>query len=282
MLSGQVEGVEPEPDWIELSGVKLFADGGTSSYTAAFHDAYPGRPGHVGALCYSDAEMEALIGTAHQAGAQILVHACGDRAQDQVLRAFEKMAPRGQSDRPHRIEHGGNTLWDEARAAWCRRAGVSPVPNCEFIYNYGEFWQGALGPARARRCVPLRSMLDAGFEVAGTADTTGGALITLNPLHNMWRAVTRTTFRGRVIDPDERITVDEALTMYTRSAAIAGGHGGSRGTLEVGKLGDLVVLSADLDAIRPDELQAVRVTHTVVDGRVVFSEDGREIRKDGA
>jgi predicted amidohydrolase YtcJ len=116
-------------------------------------------------------------------------------------------------------------------------------------------------------------MLDAGFEVAGTADTTGGALITLNPLHNMWRAVTRTTFRDRVIDPDERISIDEALTMYTRSAAIAGGYGESRGTLEVGKLGDLVVLSADLDRVVPDELRDVRVTHTVAGGRLVFSVD---------
>jgi len=274
LLTRRVEDVEIERDWVELSGVKLFADGGTSSYTAAFHEAYPGRPGHLGSLNYTDEELEELVGTAHRAGAQILVHACGDRAQDQVLRTFEKVAPDSPRERPHRIEHCGNTLWDDERAAWCRRVGVSPVPNCEFIYNYGEFWQGALGPSRARRCVPLRSMLDAGFEVAGTADTTGGALITLNPLHNMWRAVTRRTFRNRIIDPDERISIDEALTMYTRSAAIAGGYGGSRGTLEVGKLGDLLVLSADLDGIGPDDLRAVRVTHTVVDGRVVFSEDG--------
>jgi predicted amidohydrolase YtcJ len=266
-----VDGVETEPDWLELRGVKLFADGGTSSYTAAFHQDYPSRPGHAGKLSYDDAEMEDLIGTAHRAGVQILVHACGDRAQDQVLRAFEKVAAGSPPERPHRMEHLGNTLWDGDRAAWCRRAGVLPAPNCEFIWNYGEFWPGALGADRARKCVPLRSMLDAGFEVPGTADTTGGALVTLSPLHNMWRAVTRKTFRDRVIDPEERISIGEALTMYTRSAAIAGGCGASRGTLEKGKLGDLVMLSTDVDRITPDELEDVRVAHTVVGGQVVFS-----------
>jgi predicted amidohydrolase YtcJ len=169
-------------------------------------------------------------------------------------------------DRRHRLEHGGNVLWTAARAARCKQLGISPVPNVGFIHIYGEFWPSVFGEARARARVPLRTMLDQGFEIAGSSDTTGGDLVMMNPFHNMWAMITRQSYKGNVLDAEEAIDLDEALTVYTRNGAIAGRYLDSRGTLEIGKLADVVIASADLHAIPIDEIRHVKADCTIVDG----------------
>jgi predicted amidohydrolase YtcJ len=250
--------------------VKLFVDGGTSAHTAAFYEEYLDAPGRRGALCYELEQLTAHIREAHAAGAQVALHAAGDLAQDVSLAAFELAGVRPELDLRPRIEHGANTAWTGWRSAWCRRLGVLPVPNLGFIYNYGEFWPRSLGE-RGKRCVPLRTLLDEGFPVPSSSDTTGGDPRLLSPFHNIWCAVTRKTFTGRTIDPEQRIAPEQALAMYTRHAAHAAFWERSRGTLEVGKLADVVVLDRDLDGVADEQLDQVGVEHTIVDGRVVYS-----------
>jgi predicted amidohydrolase YtcJ len=300
VASGAIGDVELEHGWFEGGAVKLFADGGTSSHTAAFYEEYLDAPGRRGALNYELGELAELIASAQQVGAQVAVHAAGDLAQDVTLAAFERAgslaAPPSAATpssgatsssvakppsavttanpyahlRP-RIEHGGNTAWNSRRTAWCKRLGVLPVPNLGFIHNYGEFWPRSLGERRSRDCVPLRELLDAGLGVPGTSDTTGGDPRLLNPFHNIWCAVARETFAGRVIDPRQRITREEGLTMYTRFAAHAGHWEGSRGTLAPGLLADVAVLAQTLADVDDADLGAVTVAHTIVNGRLVYS-----------
>ncbi len=222
VASGAIADVPLRADWFEGGGVKLFVDGGSSSHTAAFYEEYLDAPGKRGALTYELGELTDHIRQAFEAGAQVALHAAGDLAQDISLAAFELAGARAGDGRRSRIEHGANTAWSAQRTAWCKRAGVLPVPNLGFIYNYGEFWPRSLGEQRSRDCVPLRTLLAEGFEVPGTSDTTGGDPRLLNPFHNMWCAMTRTTFAGRTIDPGERIDREQALAMYTRHAAHAG------------------------------------------------------------
>jgi predicted amidohydrolase YtcJ len=270
VASGAIGDVPLERDWFEGGAVKLFADGGTSSHTAAFYEEYLDAPGRRGALSYELGELAELIAEAQKAGAQVAVHAAGDLAQDITLAAFELAGTTPQAGLRPRIEHGANTAWTARRAEWCGRLGVLPVPNLGFIHNYGEFWPRSLGERRSRDCVPLRSLLDAGFQVPGTSDTTGGDPRLLNPFHNIWCAVTRETFAGRTIDPDQRISREEGLSMYTRFAAHAGHWETSRGTLAPGMLADVVVLSQSLDEVSDGDLGAVTVAQTVVDGRLVY------------
>jgi predicted amidohydrolase YtcJ len=281
IASGRIGDVALRPGWMEGGGVKLFADGGTSSHTAAFYEAYLDAPGR-GALNHELSEFVEMISTAQSAGAQVAVHACGDLALDLVLAAFELAGTTPDSGLRPRIEHGANTTWTPARSRWCARLGVLPVANLGFIHNYGEFWPRSLGEARSRDCVPLRTLLDAGFPVPGTSDTTGGDPRLLNPFHNMWCAVTRRTFTGRVVDPDQRITLEEALIMYTRHAAHAGHWEGSRGLLAPGLLGDAIVLDRPLEGISGEELGEVRVAHTIVAGELVYSEGERVCPPGGA
>ncbi len=271
VASGAIADVPLQPDWFEGGGVKLFLDGGTSSHTAAFYEEYLDAPGKRGALTYELGELTEHVRDSHLAGAQVALHAAGDLAQDIALAAFELAGVTADGDLRPRIEHGANTAWTPRRTAWCKRLGVLPVPNLGFIYNYGEFWPRALGDRRSRDCVPLRTLLQQGFEVPGTSDTTGGDPRLLNPFHNMWCAITRRTFAGRTIDPDQRITREQALTMYTRHAAHAGFWERSRGTLEEGKLADIVVLDQPIDQLEEEQLAELTVAHTIVDGKLVYS-----------
>ncbi len=272
IAEGGMAGVTGEPDWFEYGGVKLFADGGTSSHTAAFYEDYLDRPGTSGELVYDSDELFRIVCLAHSQGAQIMVHAAGDRAYDAVLDAFERaLAATPNPDARHRIEHGANVAWSQARTARCLDLGVLPVPNVGFIRTYGEFWEQALGAARARPSVPLRALISAGLQVPGTSDTTGGDTSLLEPLRNMATALDRLTLAGRVIDPDERLHLDEALLMYTRFAAYAGRVDESRGTLELGKLADIVVLSARLVDSDPEPLKSVSVQLTIVGGEIRYS-----------
>jgi predicted amidohydrolase YtcJ len=218
-------------------------------------------------------ELAAVFASARETDSQVMVHAAGDLAQDTMLDAVEAAARGGARTLRHRIEHGANTAWTAARAQRCRRLGVTPVPNPGFIYNYGEFWLGALGPVRSARCAPLRTLIEQGFTVAGNSDTSGADPILLNPFHNMWCTMRRETFRGRVLDPDERISRDQAMTMYTRSAAELGHMERTRGTLELDKLADVVVLSAPVDLVRDEDWEELKVLHTIVDGRLVYCAD---------
>jgi hypothetical protein len=273
IASGAIGDAEQEADWFEAGGIKVFADGGTSTHTAAFHADYADRPGWKGTLGMTVDDLAEVFAAAREHRSQVMVHAAGDLAQDSMLDAVELAADGSAATLRHRIEHGANIAWTPARAERCRDLGVTPVPNPGFIYNYGEFWGPALGTERSARCVPLRTLIDQGFTPAGNSDTSGADPILLNPFHNMWCTMRRQTFRGRVLDTEERISRDEALTMYTRSAAEAGRMEDTRGTLEVGKLADVIVLSEPVDAVRDEDWERLKVLHTVVDGRLVYSAD---------
>jgi hypothetical protein len=263
-------------DWFEFDAVKLFADGGTSVCTAAFHEDYKGQPGNRGSLVYGDDELRGLLSAAHQHGLQALVHACGDRAQDQVIAAFGDIADRDQiAAARHRVEHLGNVGWTAERAHASQATGVLPIPNIGFTYHFGEYWPRALGEEIAYAALPLRSMLKLGFPLPGTSDTSGPDLVILHPLHNIVNATLRETYAGRVVNPGERIQPSNGIDMYTRGSAYGCRIEANRGSLEVGKLADIAVIdgwSGDTDD--EEKLRGLGVAHTIVGGKVVWSADG--------
>lgn len=272
IAGGDLGGVAAQPDWFEFGGVKLFADGGTSSHTAAFYEDYADSPGTRGELTYPAEELAALVRVAHEHDVQVLIHAAGDRAYDTALDAFEHA--QAASPRPklrHRIEHGANTAWSDERTQRCLRLGVLPVPNVGFIRTYGDFWEQALGAGRARPSIPLRTLIEAGLPVPGSSDTSGGDPSLLDPLRNMATALARRTLSGRQIDLGERLDVDQALVMYTRNAAYAGRWESVLGTLESGQLGDAVVLSRRIEDDASEPFDGLCVHHTIVAGRRVYT-----------
>jgi predicted amidohydrolase YtcJ len=254
--------------WLRLGGVKLFLDGGLTAAAAAMHEPYPHLPGYRGELAFSPDELRERIEELDQAGHQIMVHAIGDRALDEVLDAFERLPGRRPVESGmHRIEHGGNLFMTTERIERFKRAGVLPIPQPSFIYSTASGYRRFLGPERSRDLMPFRKLLDAGLAVPGNSDSAGVEARMHEPMFGIWCLVNRRANTGEVLDIEQAVTVKEGLRMYTRNAALSLGELDNRGSLEVGKFADFVVLDRDPGAMPADQLLEVAVDSTWVGGR---------------
>ena len=237
--------------WLRIGGLKGFVDGSLGSHTAAFHEPFTDAPGDRGLL-------------------QVMVHAIGDRANGLLLDLYERVgAENGPRDRRFRIEHAQHIApADIPRFA---ELGVIPAMQPYHAIDDGRWAEKVIGPERARTTYAFRSLLDAGASPAFGSDWF---VAPPTPLEGIYAAVTRRTLDDAHPDgwvPEEKITVAEALRGYTRDAARAGFAEGELGTLEPGKLADLVVLDRNLFQIPPDQIRDVGVTATIVGGRVVHA-----------
>jgi hypothetical protein len=249
-------------DRLRIDTVKFFADGGLSGATAALSVPYR-HADTRGVLRMDGHEFLALAREAHEAGWRIATHAIGDVAIDQVLRVYEALGP---GPVRHRIEHFGLPTPDHlARAA---SLGVIAVPQTIFLRALGRNFRAYLPDSLLLRAYPVRSMLDAGVEVALSSDAP--VVEDDSPLAGVEAAVSRLDAEGHAIAPDEAITLDEALDAYTRGGAVASGDQATRGRLAAGRQADLTVLSGDLRTTSPDALATLRVSQTWVDGQLVF------------
>ena len=237
-------------DWIRLGALKILADGSMGSGTAAFFEPYVDDPATTGLLLFQPDELERLIREADAAGFQLAVHAIGDRANSLVLDAFEKAAAR-----PTAPATGASA---SSTRSTCAKADLAALPRAG---------RGRLGAAlplhrrhalrgeapRARRDCPTptagSSFLDAGVTVAFGTDWF---VEPLDPRLGLYAAVTREFPEGGPaggFEPQEKITLEDALDLYTRGSAFAEFAEERKGTLEPGKLADLVVFGADLFAL---------------------------------
>ncbi|RZQ63327.1 amidohydrolase [Amycolatopsis suaedae] len=253
-------------EWLRIGPMKLFADGSLIGRTAAMHDDYTGDPGNRGYFQTPEDELTETIRRAHLAGWQIATHAIGDRAVSVVLDAYAAaLAEHPRADHRHRIEHCAVlSPADLTRLAELR---LIPSPQGRFVNEIGDGMRAALGPERENWCYRLRSLLDAGCVLPASSDrpVVDGA-----PLLGIRDMVHRRTAGGYLLGAEERITPEQALRAYTAGSAYAAFRERDVGTLEVGKLADLAVLSDDpTDA---EGLERARVVATVVGGELVYQE----------
>ena len=243
-------------EWLRLGGVKLFADGSLGAGNAALSEAYLDREGR-GKLNYDDEELSRIVVEAHEHGWQVLAHAIGDRAIEQVLRAYE-LAGVEPADR-YRIEHF--ELASDKQLEWAARLGLiaSMQPNFLQWAEPGGLYETRLGEERTGRISPHRLALDAGLKLAFGSDC-----MPLGPLFGIHRAVNAPY-------PAQRLTVEEALRCYTLGGAYASFEEGLKGSLEPGKLADLVVLSTD-PFNQPEEIERIQVEMVFIGGELVFAQ----------
>lgn len=236
------------------------------------HEDFANDPGNRGYFQQPEEELAETILRAHAAGWQIATHAIGDRAISVVLDAYEaalKAHPR--QDARHRIEHAA--VVSPAQLARIAELGLVPVPQGRFVHEIGDGMVAALGPERESWCYRLRSFLDAGCVLPGSSDrpVVNGA-----PLLGLADMVRRRTSGGHLLGAAERITPREALRAYTYGSAYAAFREREVGTLEIGKLADLAVLSAD--PTDEPSLDDVRVLATVVGGELVYERGTTDAR----
>ncbi len=260
-------------EWLNVGGVKIFVDGALMGLSAATHDPYRNMPttDYRGILKFDEYRpFGRLVRRAHDAGLQLCVHAIGDKAQDWALTAYEEVLTANPRPHRHRIEHMGNLMTDRRRISRARALGITPVTTVEWVFEEGDFIEWYLGPERAAQSWPLRSMLDAGLTVANCSDTVGATPFSTNPFYSMWSAVTRQTFLGKQLIPEEAVSVKEALRLYTTGAAYAGMEEMEKGSIEPGKLADLIVIDRDILTVPEDQIKDIKVEMTVLGGRIVY------------
>lgn len=258
-------------DWLASGFVKFFMDGVIDSATAVRLDDYPGQPGYKGAEALHSAEGFAAAATeCARRGLQIAVHAIGDGAVRRVLDGYAAAeAATGRRDLRHRIEH--IELID--RADIPRLAALGVVASLQPCHAPGaqdfplQPAMDVIGRARWADAYLCRDLAQAGARIAFATDWP---VADIDPLRCIQAAVTRAPYPGGT---DQRLDLHAALAAYTTGGAWAERTEDRKGRLAPGFLGDLVVLSGDIEAAAPQAIGAMTVTHTVCGGRLVWGPD---------
>jgi predicted amidohydrolase YtcJ len=259
----------PGDHWIRLAGVKGFVDGSLGSTTALFFDPYLDEPGSHGLVVTNEDSLKSWIAGADSAGLQVVVHAIGDRANALLLDIFDSVATaHGERDRRFRIEHAQHLRPEDIRRM--AAAGVLASMQPFHAADDGRWAAKRIREPQLKGTYAFRSILDAGGTLVFGSDWF---VAPVDPLLGIWAAVSRQTLDGTNPNgwyPEQRISVEEALTAYTRGNAVGVFAEQDRGMLRVGMLADIVVLDRDLRVIAPDDIRNAQVEATIVGGKVVF------------
>ncbi len=252
-------------EWVRVGGMKATCDGSISERTARLSQPYVGRPDDFGMVVAGAEELYEHAGKAHEAGWQLGIHANGDVGIGMVLDLYERLQrERPRRDPRYRIEHC--TVINDDLVRRMKALGVIPTPFSTYVYFHGEKMP-EFGEERLDSMFALRSFLDAGIGATMASDYPPGPFEPMMALQSM---VTRTALDGRVWGPKQRITVEEALRVCTLNGARASFEEHEKGSLEPGKLADLVVLGRNPLTEDPSSLVSIPVERTMVGGRWVY------------
>jgi len=257
--------------WLRLGAVKGYADGSLGSTTAYFFEPYLDAPQTRGLL--SDEmqdvnQMRTRLMAADHAGLQLCIHAIGDAGISQILDLYgDIVRANGERDRRFRIEHAQHIApKDFDRFAQLKTiASVQPY----HAIDDGRWAERRIGAERIKTTYAFRTLLDRGVRLALGTDWT---VAPLNPMLTLYAATTRATLDGKNPNgwvPEQKITIQEAVTAYTAGSAFAEFQEREKGMIARGQLADMVVLSDDIFTIAPARIKDVKVMTTIVGGRVV-------------
>ena len=252
-------------EWVRVGGIKQFADGSISERTARLSQPYVDRPDYYGLFLSSEDQLYESGKKAHAAGWQLSTHANGDVAIDRVLNVYERIQrelPR--PDPRFRIEHC--TLINDSLVQRMKALQVIPVPFSGYVYYHGEKMR-FYGAERTTHMFAMRSFLDAGLRPPDSSDYTASPL---DPMMWLQSQVTRTDLEGNVWGPNQHITLEEAIRCGTIHGAYASFEENLKGSIEPGKLADLVVLARDPFRESTATLASITVERTLVGGKWMY------------
>jgi predicted amidohydrolase YtcJ len=259
-------------DWLSAGAVKFMIDGVIESHTAAMLGSYSDDPSLKGKLFWDPDKYKSAVAELDKRNLQLFTHAIGDYGIRTALDGYENAERLNHSSgRRPRIEH----IESVSTADIPRFGKLRVIASMQPLHSYPnndtlDVWARNIGPERASRAWVWKSIAKDGGQLAFGSDWP---VVTLNPFKGIQTAVTRQTSQGLPKDgfvPSQRLSVAEAIRGYTLGAAFAGFREKTEGSLEPGKLADLIILSQNLFQIDPHTIDKTKVLTTFVGGRVVF------------
>jgi predicted amidohydrolase YtcJ len=265
-------------DWLSAGVVKMMIDGVVESHTAAMLEPYSDDPSTKGKLFWDPEKYKAAVAELDKRGLQLFTHAIGDYAVRTALDAYENAENVNHTqDRRPRIEHIETiTAQDIPRFG---KLGV--IASMQPLHAYPDedtlrVWAGNIGPDRASRAWVWSDIAKSGGHLAFGSDWN---VVTLNPWEGLQMAVTRQTLEGTPAGgwlPQYSVTLAQAVEAYTLGAAYAGRREKTEGSIEAGKVADLVIVSQNIFEIDPHTIAKTKVLKTIVGGRVVYQADANQ------
>ncbi len=262
-------------EWIDASAAKFMVDGVVESHTAAFLEPYSDDPSLKGSLFWDPAKYQAAVAELDKRGLQVFTHAIGDSGIRTALDAYEFAATKNHTkDRRPRVEH----IEDVSAPDIPRFGKLGVIASMQPLHSYPDadtldVWVRNVGPNRAARAWVWKSIAEDGGHYAFGSDWP---VVTLNPWQGIQVAVTRQTTEGKPpagFVPSQRLSVAQAIEGYTLDAAYAGRREKTEGSLEIGKVADVIIVNRNLLEIDPRNIGETRVLTTIVGGKVVYEAD---------
>jgi predicted amidohydrolase YtcJ len=254
-------------DWLRIGGLKMAIDGGTTSHTAWMFQPFVGETKVHDYNRLDPEDLRVFFARGHALGWDIGIHAIGDRAHHEAAAAFaDVLAESPRSDHRHNLIHA--YFASEASLQQMARYQIAAVIQPTFIYYEGDDLFRDVGAELAQRYKPMRTYLDRGIPVIATSDIP--STVHFNPLIGLYSLVTRKTWQGTPIAPQEAVTREEALRAYTVAGAWLTREEDHKGPLAPGYLADIAVLDRDYFTCPEEQIKDIAVELTVVDGKVAY------------
>jgi len=253
-------------EWIKVGAVKLYIDGVPETHTAAMLEPYSDDPSSTGETVYTPDEFQKITARLDKMGFQIFTHSCGDRGVRVIFDAYENaMRKNGRRDSRHRIEHV-EVISQEDISRFKQLGVIADMMPRHAAPDFNGTYRIVLGLERVKRSFPWNSLGKAGAVLAFSSDWP---VAEMNPFLAIHTAFTR----GGELSPEEAISLEKAIEGYTINAAYASFEEDIKGSIEVGKLADLIILSDNLFEIPAEKIKEVEVLSTIVGGEEVYRSD---------
>jgi predicted amidohydrolase YtcJ len=252
-----------------IGPAKIIADGAIGGQTAAIKEPYVGTENY-GILYYNQSDLDNMVTHLNENGYQIAIHAIGDRAVEQVVNAYALVIDKQKGNfKRHRMEHGSVQKPDLIRKI--AELDIPVVVQPRALVELGDGVIRSYGADRLPLFCPYRSFMDAGIKVAGSADAP---IFDLSAIKAMAASIVRKTETGSEITPEEALTPDQAVAMYSVNGAYALGKETQFGMIEEGKDADLVVLSHQLSKMPAENwAERILVEMTIANGKIIYQRD---------
>lgn len=255
-------------DYFRIGNIKLLTDGSLGARSAALREDYSDEAGNKGILVYTQEELDDVIGMAHNAGMQVACHSIGDAAIEQVINSIEKAMQKNNKPMRHRIVHC--QIADSALFERMAKLGIAADIQPPFVPSDYILAGERIGKERAEKSYAWKTMLRYGIHMGGGSDCP---VETFDPLWGIYCAVNREDINGNPAGgwlPEEKLSVEEAIRLYTIGSAYVSFDENKKGTIKEGKLADMVILSEDPFKVNPKNIKDIQVLMTIVGGKVQY------------